>query len=247
MTWIQGRTSTTFVGALRLEGITTPMVLDGAMHGTAFLADIQQVLVPTLGPGNNVTMDNLPGHKPTAVRHAIEKAGAELRFLPPYLPGFNPIEMACAKFEAFLKRVAARTVDDLWDAITQAVDIFEPEERRSYFNAARYEPEPVHSSDGNTPRTGPAPTGAAPITGASQKVHTIGPARSFSVSINSQVAARRNGRESSWRAKTTTVSNDRTASLTGRMGASSRPGSDVHQTIGAKSQCAPIGITQPRL
>ena len=133
--------TTTFVGALRLEGMTAPMVLDGAMHGAAFLAYVEQVLVPTLRPGDIVIMDNLPAHKPTAVRHAIEKAGAELRFLPPYSPDFNPIEMAFAKFKAFLKRVAARTVDDLWDAIAQAVDIFEPEECRSYFTAAGYEPE----------------------------------------------------------------------------------------------------------
>ena len=133
--------TTTFVGALRLQGMTAPMVLDGAMHGAAFLAYVEQVLVPTLKPGDIVIMDNLPAHKPTAVRHAIEKAGAELRFLPPYSPDFNPIEMAFAKFKAFLKRIAARTVDDLWHAIAQAVDIFTPGECRNFFAAAGYEPE----------------------------------------------------------------------------------------------------------
>jgi hypothetical protein len=78
--------TTTFVGALRLQGMTAPMVLDGAMHGAAFLAYVEQGLVPTLKPGDIVIMDNLPAHKPTAVRQAIEKAGAELRFLPPYSP-----------------------------------------------------------------------------------------------------------------------------------------------------------------
>ena len=107
--------------------MTAPMVLDGAMYGVAFLAYVEQVLVPT--------------HKPTAVRQAIEKVGAELRFLPPYSPDFNPIEMAFAKFKAFLKRIAARTVDDLWQAIAQAVDIFTPSECRNFFTAAGYEPE----------------------------------------------------------------------------------------------------------
>ncbi len=133
--------TTTFVGALRLEGMTAPMVLDGAMHGAAFLAYVEQVLVPTLKPGDIVIMDNLPAHKPTAVRQAIEKADAELRFLPPYSPDFNPIEMAFSKFKAFLKRIAARTVDDLWEAIAQAVDIFSPLECRNFFTAAGYEPE----------------------------------------------------------------------------------------------------------
>jgi transposase len=133
--------TTTFVGALRLEGMTAPMVLDGAMHGAAFLAYVEQVLVPTLVPGDVVVMDNLPAHKPAAVRRAIEGAGAELRFLPPYSPDFNPIEMAFSKFKAFLKQIAARTVDELWDAIGHAVDIFTPGECRNYFTATGYEPE----------------------------------------------------------------------------------------------------------
>jgi len=133
--------TTTFVGALRLQGMTAPMVLDGAMHGAAFLAYVEQALVPTLKPGDIVIMDNLPAHKPTAVRQAIEKAGAELRFLPPYSPDFNPIEMAFSKFKAFLRGIAPRTVNDLWDAIAQAVDIFTPNECRNFFTAAGYEPE----------------------------------------------------------------------------------------------------------
>ena len=133
--------TTTFVGALRLEGMTAPMVLDGAMHGAAFLAYVEQVLVPTLKPGEIVVMDNLPAHKPIAVRAAIEGAGAELRFLPPYSPDFNPIEMAFSKLKAFLKKTAARTVDDLWDAIAQGIDTFTPTECENYFAAAGYDRE----------------------------------------------------------------------------------------------------------
>ena len=131
--------TTTFVGALRLEGMTAPMVLDGAMHGAAFLAYVEQLLAPSLSPGDIVVMDNLPAHKPAAVRQAIEAAGAELRFLPPYSPDFNPIEMAFSKFKAFLKKRAARTKDDLWDAIADATDIFTPPECRNYFAAAGYD------------------------------------------------------------------------------------------------------------
>ena len=133
--------TTTFVGALRLEGMTAPMVLDGAMHGIAFLAYVEQALVPTLKPGDVVVMDNLPAHKPVAVRKAIEAAGAELRFLPPYSPDFNPIEMAFSKLKAFLKKAAARTVDDLYDAIAQGIDVFTPIECQNYFAAAGYDRE----------------------------------------------------------------------------------------------------------
>jgi transposase len=133
--------TTTFVGALRLEGMTAPMILDGAMHGAAFLAYVEQVLAPTLSPADIVIMDNLPAHKPVAVRQAIEAAGAELRFLPPYSPDFNPIEMAFSKLKAFLKKTAARTVDDLWHAIAQGIDTFTPTECQNYFAAAGYDRE----------------------------------------------------------------------------------------------------------
>ena len=133
--------TTTFVGALRLEGMTAPMVLDGAMHGAAFLAHVEQVLVPTLISGDIVIMDNLPAHKSAAVRHSIQAAGAELRFLPPYSPDFNPIEMAFSKLKAFLKKTAARTVVDLWDAIAIGINTFTSTECQNYFAAAGYDRE----------------------------------------------------------------------------------------------------------
>lgn len=131
-------TTTTFVGALRLEGITAPLILDGAMTGEVFLAYVEQILAPTLKPGDIVIMDNLPAHKPAAVRAAITNAGAELRFLPPYSPDFNPIEMAFSKFKALLRKIAARTRDRLWDAIGQVIDTFTPDECANYFVAAGY-------------------------------------------------------------------------------------------------------------
>lgn len=131
--------TTTFVGALRLEGMTAPMILDGAMHGAAFLAYVEQVLAPALSAGDIVVMDNLPAHKPVAVRQAIERTGAKLRFLPPYSPDFNPIEMAFSKFKAFLKKTAARTVDDLWNAIAEAIELFTPRECENYFAADGYD------------------------------------------------------------------------------------------------------------
>lgn len=131
--------TTTFIAALRLEGMTAPLLLDGAMHGAAFLAYVEQVLVPTLSPGDIVVMDNLPAHKISAARQAIEAAGAELRFLPPYSPDFNPIEMAFSKLKAFLKKAAARTVDDLWDAVARAIQTFSPTECMNYFAAAGYD------------------------------------------------------------------------------------------------------------
>lgn len=133
--------TTTFVGALRLSGVTAPMTLGGAMNGAAFLAYTKRVLVPTLRPGDIVVMDNLPPHKLPVVRKAIETAGAELKLLPPYSPDFNPIEMAFSKIKTHLRAVAARTLPDLWNAIRDAIDAVTPADCRSYFTAAGYEPD----------------------------------------------------------------------------------------------------------
>ncbi len=133
--------TTTFTGALRLSGLTAPMVLDGPMNGETFLAYVEQVLAPTLTPGDIVVMDNLPAHRRAGVREAIEAAGARLRFLPPYSPDFNPIENAFAKLKALLRKVAARTIEDLWNAIGDALPQFTPHECANYFTAAGYEPE----------------------------------------------------------------------------------------------------------
>ena len=132
--------TTTFVGGLRLGGMTAPMVLDGPMDGPAFLAWIEQMLAPTLEPGDIVVMDNLPAHKPDAVRTAIEATGATLRYLPPYSPDLNPIEMAFSKFKALLKKAAARTIEDLWTAIAQALPQLTPNDCATYFTAAGYGP-----------------------------------------------------------------------------------------------------------
>ncbi len=131
--------TTTFVGGLRQSGMTAPMVLDGAMDGAAFLAYVEQVLAPTLKPGDIVVMDNLPAHKPEPIRNAIEQVGAELRYLPPYSPDLNPIEMAFSKLKALLKKAAARTLEDLWRAIADALPLLTADECSNYLAAAGYD------------------------------------------------------------------------------------------------------------
>jgi len=128
----------TLVVALRLCGLTAPMMIDGPMNGPAFLAYVEQVLVPTLRPGQIVVMDNLPAHKVPGIRAAIEAAGARLLLLPPYSPDFNPIENAFAKFKSRLRKAAARTVQTLETAIADAFHTFTPEECTNYFEAAGY-------------------------------------------------------------------------------------------------------------
>ncbi len=133
--------TTTFTAGLRLDGLSAPMLLDGPMDGDAFRAYVTHVLVPELTPGDIVVMDNLPAHKVSGVRDAIEAAGASLLYLPPYSPDFNPIEMAFSKLKAILRKAAARTIDNLWQVIAEAIDDFTPAECRNYFAATGYVPE----------------------------------------------------------------------------------------------------------
>jgi transposase len=133
--------TTTFTAGLRLSGLAAPMLLDGPMNGDAFLAYVEQVLAPELEQNDIVIMDNLPAHKVTGVRQAIEKVGASLLYLPPYSPDFNPIEMAFSKLKAILRKAAARSIDNLWQVIADTLDKFSQQDCTNYFTAAGYKPE----------------------------------------------------------------------------------------------------------
>lgn len=130
--------TTTFLGGLRAEGFVAPLTVDGAINGPLFRAWVQQQLVPTLKPGDVVVMDNLSSHKVSGVREAIEAAGAELRYLPPYSPDLNPIELAFSKLKKLLRDGAARTVDKLWDLCGTILDQFTEAECRNYFRHRGY-------------------------------------------------------------------------------------------------------------
>jgi transposase len=124
--------TTTFLCGLRTSGLVAPLVLDGAMHGAAFLAYVEQFLAPTLTPGDTVIADNLSSHKVAGVREAIEARGASLLFLPPYSPDLNPIELAFSKLKRLLREAAERNVETLWQTIGRLLDRFSPQECANY-------------------------------------------------------------------------------------------------------------------
>lgn len=130
--------TSTFIAALRNSGLTAPFVLDGAINGEAFRAYIEQILAPTLRPGDIVVLDNLSSHKVAGVREAVEATGASLLYLPPYSPDLNPIEQVFAKLKELLRKAAARTVSTLWDAIGSILDRFTPQECQNYLANAGY-------------------------------------------------------------------------------------------------------------
>jgi transposase len=130
--------TTTFVAALRSTALTAPCVIDGPMNGNAFLAYVEQILAPSLQPGDIVVLDNLSAHKVPGVREAIEAAQATLLYLPPYSPDFNPIEQLFAKLKALLRKAAERSIEGLWNRIAAILDVFTPDECTNYFRNAGY-------------------------------------------------------------------------------------------------------------
>jgi transposase len=128
----------TFVGALRQRRMTAPLVLEGAINGPLFLAYVKQSLLPTLKRGDIVVMDNLPVHKVAGVREAIEAAGATLRYLPPYSPDLNPIEMAFSKLKAHLRKAAEHTIPGLVRKIGRCVKEFTAKECTNFLRHAGY-------------------------------------------------------------------------------------------------------------
>jgi transposase len=128
----------TFLAALRCNRIDAPCVIDGPINGESFLAYVEQVLLPTLRPGDIVIIDNLGSHKGKAVRRVLRAAGAKLFFLPPYSPDLNPIEQVFAKLKTLLRKANERTVEGTWRRIGALLDCFKPAECANYFRNAGY-------------------------------------------------------------------------------------------------------------
>jgi len=129
---------TTLVAGLRTAGISMPCVFEGAINGQRFRAYVEQMLAPTLAPGDIVLLDNLRSHKTAGIAEAIAAREAQLIYLPPYSPDLNPIEQAFAKYKALLRKAAERTVNALWQTIGRIADLFPPAECRNFFNSAGY-------------------------------------------------------------------------------------------------------------
>jgi transposase len=125
--------TTTLVAAITCEAPIAPMMLDGAMDSLAFVAYVEQVLVPAMPKGAIVVMDNLGAHQSPAIERLLAQAGAELRYLPPYSPDFNPIELMWSKIKAALRAAKARTKEELWAAIAHALTMVTPADLRAFF------------------------------------------------------------------------------------------------------------------
>ena len=128
----------TFVAGLRRRAMVAPLVLNGLMNATTFVAYLKECLVPTLKRGDIVIMDSLPVHRVAGVREVIEAAGAKLRYLPKYSPDLNPIEQAFSKLKAHLRKAAERTIPRLSRRIGTIVTAFSPQECTNYFRYAGY-------------------------------------------------------------------------------------------------------------
>ena len=130
----------TFIAALRHDRLDAPWILKGAMDREMFDLYIETQLAPTLHKGDVVILDNLPVHKSPKSQALLKEQGSWFLFLPRYSPDLNPIEMAFAKLKALIRKAAARTYDDLWQAVGHVCDLFTDEECFNFFKAPGYEP-----------------------------------------------------------------------------------------------------------
>ena len=138
-----GRQQTsTFLAALRVTGLTAPGVFDGAIDGESFRAYIDQILVPTLQPGDIVMADNLGAHKVAGIRRAIQAAGATLWYLPPSSPDLKPIELCFAKLKALVRTARCRSSETLWPFLGTCLERFSSDEYRNYFRRCGYSTAP---------------------------------------------------------------------------------------------------------
>ena len=126
--------TSTFLAAWRVTGLTAPGVFDGAIDSESFRAYIDQILVPTLQPGDIVIADNLGAHKVAG----IQAAGATLWYLPPYSPDLNPIELCFAKLKALVRTARCRRSETLWPFLGTGLEHFSPDECRNYFRHCGY-------------------------------------------------------------------------------------------------------------
>ena len=131
-------TTMTFLAALRHDRVEAPWLIDGPIDGESFRLYVDQVLIPTLHPGDIVIMDNLGSHKSSAIRRALKAVGAKLFFLPKYSPDLNPIEMLFSKLKHGLRKAATRTHDALFQAIGDLLPTVQPTECANYFAKAGY-------------------------------------------------------------------------------------------------------------
>ncbi len=129
----------TLLGAMSTEGLLATMTVESPTDGDVFLAYLEQVLCPRLEPGQIVVMDNLGAHKVQGVRELIEATGAQLRYLPPYSPDFNPIEHCWGKVKQKLRSLKARTVETLEQAISEAIVTITPDNASAWFAHCGYD------------------------------------------------------------------------------------------------------------
>ena len=128
----------TFIAGLRCDALTAPWVIRGAINRRRFELYVETQLAPTLKRGDVVILDNLSSHKSEKAAELLKAQGAWFLFLPPYSPDLNPIEMAIAKLKALIRKAAARSYDELWNAAGAACELFSSDECENFFRAAGY-------------------------------------------------------------------------------------------------------------
>jgi transposase len=130
--------NTTLLASMGSEGMGPAMTVVGSTTKAIFEAYVEEVLAPSLRPGQAVVLDNLGAHRGRRVREIVQARGCEILFLPPYSPDFSPIEEAFSKIKALLRKAQARERGDLVEAIGRALSAVTAEDARGFFGHCGY-------------------------------------------------------------------------------------------------------------
>jgi transposase len=131
-------TNTTTIASLNYQGMGPALIMKGGVDRLTFETYLEQILAPTLQPGQVVLVDNLSAHTSTRAQTIVAACGCRLRYLPPYSPDYSPIELAFAQIKADLRRAAARTSDTLEEAIATALQQISAADARAFFQHCGY-------------------------------------------------------------------------------------------------------------
>lgn len=135
--------NTTTIAALTTQGMGPALMLNGSLTRAAFEVYIEQILGPTLRPGQVVVLDNATAHHGGRIAELLAARGCSVCYLPPYSPDFSPIELAFAKVKGYLRRLKARVRDELELAINQALATITRADARAFFAHCGYPQWPV--------------------------------------------------------------------------------------------------------
>lgn len=126
------------ISSIGVNGVAASFVIEGAVDTIAFNIYVEQVLRPTMRKGDIFVLDNLTAHHASRIEEVARECQAQVLWLAPYSPDFSPIELLWSKIKNGLRKVKARTLEELSQALTKGLALITIGDCRSWFEHCGY-------------------------------------------------------------------------------------------------------------